>query len=294
MQSQTISLVREDDDKDQRVKEVYRDIKESLRIPFVNIIFQAYAAVPRFLDFVWRRLRPSMLAVRFVDDAARIGAMADRGVESWPISNHAAQLRARNLGEADVRKMREIADLFHQVDPRLLIIAHGVRLALSGEEVGGVGSFGPRSDEDKERVGTDFRGVNVQKTDDNEAPLRVRTIFEEIKTATGAPVLATDYRAMASWPDWLEVWWKDCKAALRDPRYAALREELGDAARRLARSLPHHLNLSADLLDGYGVDASERTRIAAVNRAFCDLLPGLIVNMAVARRGLGAPPDSQR
>ncbi|MBC5825718.1 MAG: hypothetical protein GIW99_05790 [Candidatus Eremiobacteraeota bacterium] len=292
MQGQTIALVREEDDKDQRVKEVYRDIKESLRIPFVNVLFQAYAAVPRFLDFTWRRLRPSMLSLRFVDQATSIGSLADRGVGVWNIADHAAELRARNIGEADIRKMREIVDLFHQVDPRLLVIAVAVRLALAGEEVGGAGSSGPPSDEDKEKVGTDFRGINVSKTDERDAPLRVRTILEEIKTSAGLPFVNNDYRAMAAWPDWLEVWWRDCRPVMCDDRYWGLCRELTEAAHQAALMLPHQLNLASDLLDQYGVSAQERQRVAAVNLVFCETLPGLILNMAIARRGLAARPQN--
>ncbi len=284
---QMIPLVRENDEKDDRVKEVYRDIKESLRIPLVNVIFQAYATVPRFLDFTWRRLRPNMLALPFVEQASKIGTLADHGVTTWQISDHAAELRSRNIGEADLRKMREIVELFHQVDPRLLIIALAVQLALAGEEVGGTGSHGPPPDDDKGRIGADFRGMTVHMADEKEAPLRVRTIYDEIKTLTGLPFINTDYRAMGAWPDWLEVWWKDCKLVQQDARYTALCEDLREAATEAAVLLPHQLNLSHDLLEQYRVNAGDRRRLAEVNRVFCKLLPGLVVNMAIARRGLG-------
>ena len=54
----SVTLVREADASDDRIKEVYRDIKESLRVSLVDVMFQAYASNPKFLDYAWRRLRP--------------------------------------------------------------------------------------------------------------------------------------------------------------------------------------------------------------------------------------------
>jgi hypothetical protein len=169
----------------------------------------------------------------------------------------------------------------------LLIIAHAVNLALAGEEVGGAGSSGPPPNEDMNKIGTDFRGVSIQFVDEREAPLRVRTIYEEIKSAGGVPFVLNDYRAMGAWPDWLEIWWKDCKPVLRAPQYTTICEKLESAATQAAVLIPHQLNLAHALLDQYGVNIDERRRMAEVNRLFCRLLPGLIVNIALARRGLG-------
>src|SRR5579864_6804400 len=219
---QTIGLVRENDVADEHVRETYRDVKESLRLPLVDVMFQAYATVPRFLEFTWRRLRPSVLAMPFIERAAEIGAHADRGTSAWSIGDHAGELRARNVSEADLRKMRELADMFHQVNPKLAVIAQAVRLALAGEAIGGGGSTGPPLPFDRERTPHDFRGIPVQLAEEREAPLRVRTIYEEIKSATGVGFLETEYRAMGAFPDWLEVFWNDCKPLLRKPEFSKL------------------------------------------------------------------------
>lgn len=288
--SVTVRFVRENEVDDERVREAFRNVKASLRMPVVNGIFQAYATSPRFLDVVWRRLRPSLLAVSFVERSRRLAALAESGIAGWPISDHAALLHARNLGEGDLRRMRDVADLFRQVNPKLLIVALAVDGALAGETVGGVGSPGPRHPGDSDDIGYDYRTLALPAVEEGEAPLRVRTIFEDLKAVTGAPFVAGDYRAMATSPDWLEVWWRDCKPAISDPRYAALCRAIMDEAMSAANELPYRLTLSQALLAGNDVDAAERARIAAVNKVFCDMLPGLIVNTAIARKGLGPQP----
>jgi hypothetical protein len=285
-----VRFVRENEVEDERVREAFRNVKASLRMPIVNGLFQAYASSPRFLDVVWRRLRPSLLAASFVDRSRRIGALAENGIATWPIADHAALLHARNLSEADLRRMREIADLFRQVNPKLLIVALAVDGALAGETVGGVGSPGPRHPGDSDDIGYDYRTLVMPAVEEGEAPLRVRTIFEDLKAVTGNPFVNGDYRAMATSPDWLEVWWRDCKPAIADPRYAALCRAVLDESMAAANELPYKLTLSQALLAANDVDAAERARLSAVNKIFCDMLPGLIVNTTIARKGLGPQP----
>ncbi|HEV2038015.1 MAG TPA: halocarboxylic acid dehydrogenase DehI family protein, partial [Candidatus Eremiobacteraceae bacterium] len=61
----SIPLIRESEATDERAREAFRDIKSALRVPIVNLIFQAWAAYPKFLDVTWRRLRPSVLTIEF-------------------------------------------------------------------------------------------------------------------------------------------------------------------------------------------------------------------------------------
>ena len=275
-----VPLVREPDASDERVKEAYRDIKESLRVSLVDAMFQAYAVDPKFLDYTWRRLRPSMLAPPFLEHARKLSEIADEGVESWQISDHAAALHARNYGENDVRKLREIVELFHTVYPKLAIIANAVRFALAGEPVGGGGVPHPAEYADKDRLVRDFRGLQIPLADEREAPLRVRTAFEDIQRQSGSAFLGSEHRAMGAYPDWLEVFWSDTRPLFADVRRRELTNKIDRAAADAARQLPYPLYMNAG-------DFEEMRR---VNDFFCAITPGLVVDAAIARKGLGPDP----
>jgi uncharacterized protein YbdZ (MbtH family) len=277
-----ITLVREGDAEDERVKEVYRDIKESLRVSLVDAMFQAYAAMPKFLDYAWRRLRPSMLAQPFVEQSRNLGELADAGIEGWPISDHAAALHSRNYGESDLRKLREIVELFHTENPKLLIISNALRVALTGEPIGGMGVPHPPNHVDRDKLVRDFRGLHVPMAIEGEAPLRVRNTFEEIQRGTGLPFVSTQHRAMGAYPDWLDVFWTDVRPLLTDARRRELSARIDRASRDAARQLPYPLHIRAD----------EFPEIGRINDAFCTLLPGLMIDSAIARRGLGPEPQS--
>ena len=278
----TIPFVREPDAADDRVREAFRDFKESLRVSFVDSMFQAYAATPHFIDYAWRRLRPSMSSSPFVEQGRRIADLADKGVAEWTISDHAAELHARNYGDADLRKLREIVEMFHGVLPKLAIVAQALHIALGGEPVGGGGVSHPPRHDDRDRLVTDFRGLQVPLADEREAPLRVRTIFEEMQRATGLSFLSTAHRALGAYPDWLEVFWSDTKPLLADVRRRDLCNRVDAAAHEAALQLPYPLYLPQDEFDA----------MVPVNDVFRSLLPGLIVDIAIARRGLGPEPSA--
>ncbi|MBV8366771.1 MAG: hypothetical protein JO194_09790 [Candidatus Eremiobacteraeota bacterium] len=284
----SIVLVREPDAVDERVREAYRDIKASLRVPVVSSLFQAYAVVPRFLDYTWRRLRPNVLAKPFVEQARALGEQAQRETATWPLNDHVAALRARNVGEGDIVRVRETAEMLVDVDPKLLVIAHAVRLAMSGARIGGGGVGAHQFSGDEERLARDYRGLSVAIIEERDAPLRVRTVYEEIKAQSGAQFVSGEYRVMGAFPDWLEVWWSDMKAAMQAARFETACRELDDAATEAARRLPYTLNLRDDALMRVEVSADERARIARANETFCRMLPSIVLGTALAQRALHA------
>lgn len=283
---QAISLTRESEATDERVREAFRDIKGALRVSVVSDIFQAWAAFPKFLEVVWRRMRPSVLTSQFAALASSIDAKVRAGAEDWAVGDHAASLRARAAGESDIARMREIVELFAQLDPKLMILASAVSVALTGASVGGGGTKGPHRDDERERP-REFRGARFGLVEERDAPPRVRSIYDDIKATLGLPFVATEYRAMATYPDWLEIWWKDCKPRLQEPRYRSLCDTIARAGTYAAGALPHQLFFSAQLLESSDIVDAKRDELRRVSTAFEQLLPGLIVNAEIARRGLG-------
>ena len=282
----SVMLVREADAVDERVREAYRDIKASLRVPMVASLFQAYASVPRFLDYTWRRLRPNAFSKPFVDRAAALGQSTERSVAAWPIADHLAELRARNVSQGDIARLREVAAMLVDMDPKVAIIAAAVRLAMAGVIVGGGGTGAPQPDADAERLAQDYRGLSLAVIEERDAPLRVRAVYDELKRATAAPFVSGEFRAMGAFPDWLEVWWRDMRACVQSPRFATLCREIEEAASDAARHMPYSLDLRDESLARAQINAEERARMMNVNDALCAMLPAVVIGSALAHRGL--------
>ncbi len=122
--------------------------------------------------------------------------------------------------------------------------------------------------------------------EERDAPPRVRAIYEDMRATLHLPFIETEYKAMASYPDWLEVWWKDCKPKVSDPRYERLTRAIASAANETSKSLPHGLFMSVDLLERSDIDEGKRKELKRVTGTFVRLLPGLMINVEIARRGL--------
>jgi hypothetical protein len=281
-----IPLVRESEATDERAREAFRDIKSTMRIPVIALLFQSWAAYPKFLDVTWRRLRPSVLSEEFGTLAHALETHVRDGVQSWPVADHAAGLRARAVSEAEIARMREIVELFSTVNPKLAIVAAAVDASLRGRPVGGVGTKGPHRERERAPL-QEFRGVRFSLVEERDAPPRVRAIYDDMKTTLGLPFIETEYRAMASYPDWLEVWWRDCKPLSSDQRYQLLGAELARAASHSATQLPHRLQLKENLLEASDIDETRREELRRGTAIFGQTLPGLMINVEIARRGLG-------
>lgn len=280
-----IPLIRESEATDERAREAFRDIKSTMRIPVIALLFQSWAAYPKFLDVTWRRLRPSVLSQEFGTLADRLETHVRDGVQSWAIRDHAAALRLRAVSEAEIARMREIIELFSKVNPKLAVVAAAVATSLRGLPVGGVGTKGPHRDRERPPL-QEFRGVRFSLVEERDAPPRVRAIYDDMKATLASPFIETEYRAMASYPDWLEVWWRDCKPLVKDQRYQSLGTELAREATESAARLPHRLQLSDALLESSDVDEARRGELRRATAIFGQTLPGLMINVEIARRGL--------
>ena len=55
-----------------RTLEIYQEIKTALGLPLVNVIFQAYGVYPRFLELMWKTMRPAVETQDFFRFADRL------------------------------------------------------------------------------------------------------------------------------------------------------------------------------------------------------------------------------
>ncbi|MDQ4105828.1 MAG: halocarboxylic acid dehydrogenase DehI family protein, partial [Actinomycetota bacterium] len=53
------------DDARENVAAVYADVRNRLRVPFVNFLFRALANYPAYLEFAWGRIAPYLLSADF-------------------------------------------------------------------------------------------------------------------------------------------------------------------------------------------------------------------------------------
>src|SRR5947207_6859293 len=68
-----LHLVREAE-ADGRTLTIFEEIKQALGIPYVNMMFQAFASFPEFFELFWQTLKPVLATREFFAFSERIGA----------------------------------------------------------------------------------------------------------------------------------------------------------------------------------------------------------------------------
>lgn len=112
------------------IERVYHEIRQTLRVTGVNLNFRTWATHAEFLPLVWDAFRPNAETRAFEHAADDIRAQAARAAESLGPLNASS---AASLGASQAFRVRASLDLYHDVNPKLLVLTSAARLALAGE-----------------------------------------------------------------------------------------------------------------------------------------------------------------
>lgn len=259
---------------------IYHEIRQSLRVTGVNLIFRTWAANEPFLSAMWEELQPNVETRAFEEAADRIRAEAVRAALRL---DRLGAWEACDLGESQRWQLRRALDLYHYVNPKLLVLACAVGRALRGEAVGGAGGS-------TERIlrgppaGMPPMEMVAERPDDR----RLRRLFRDIVHTLGLSHINSDYRTMALWPDYLEEAWSRLSPIVRAGEYRSEAFALRQSAMQLARGLPFPVELPRDVLERMGEDPDE---LLETTEKFEHLLPPLILNVALCAVDASADPQ---
>lgn len=262
-----------------RTHEIYEEIKSALGVPHVNLIFQAYGACPRFLEFMWTMMRPVVETQEFFDTANRLGAEAYTCTHNYfSVPDLCQEIREIHFSNGAQHELTGVVDLFHYNNPLLLLIA-AVQMQ-SFED----GPSHPR----RANAGAThpvFTERPIRITEDA-APPPIRRIYEDMKRTLGVPYINTDYQSFARWPDFLSVYWNALKPALTSPLYSESKHAIRESALAHAGEMPNAPQLSIDQAQEFGIDHAEMTVATHITEEFLDTLSGLLLNVAFAKISL--------
>jgi hypothetical protein len=187
------------------IERVYHEIRQVLRVNGVNLNFRTWAGYGGFLPLMWDAIRPNAETRVFEDAADRIRAEAVEKAAALGKLN--ANTRV-TLGESQIYQIKKALDLYHYINPKLLLLTSAVRLALSGQAFGQ--SAGGDAVELIER-GIPAKMYPMEMVSDEPDEELVKQTFEDIKRTLSLPSVNSDYRTLALWPDYLAAAWSELK-----------------------------------------------------------------------------------
>ena len=174
-------------------------------------------------------------------------------------------------------ELTDVVELFNYNNPLLLLLASAQMQAFD-KVVGRVSQVHPA-----------LHPVYKQKpvlVEEESAPSATKKIFEDIKRTLAVPVVNTDYRALARWPDFLHDYWAVLKGVAQSPLYKEHCQALRASAMALVQEFPQPFELTVAQLQDAGLSDEEVEAAVRITEVFVRLLSGLVLNLAVAKIGL--------
>ena len=257
----------------------YADMKQVFQVPWMGVVTMAFSHYPHFFDALWQGLRPLAQSKPFVDACARLRSDTETRAQALNPGQIMRRLQTCGYAPREIDQIRASIEVFSHGNFPYLLTATAARRLLEGYELGSPGSA-PRYDgRHAPQADVPFILMEMHHADQD-----TRTVYQDIKSSLGLPFVNTDYRALARWPSYFALAWRDLKPHINSSEHAAICMQIHQHADRLmADELPNPGSLTAAAL----CDAAKRDgnldEILQVARLFQWLLPGLVTNVAFFR-----------
>jgi len=262
-----------------RVGEILAEVRQALGAPYAGLVFRAYGAYPKFLEMFWSRVQPAVADAKFFALADRLRATAYTRVYSYftvpDLCMRAEQMR---LSPGARQELGTTVDLLYYYNPLQLLLS-AVALQAFDKPIGRTPSAPAPA------THPEFR-VHPVLVDEAAATPRVARIYDEVKRTFGAPIVNTDFRALARFPDFLEDYWAVLRPLTESPIYSESLFGVQDAALGLAREFPAEVNLTKERLEKAGIDDDSIGAVVRATELFMKILSSSLLNLALAKIGL--------
>jgi hypothetical protein len=262
-----------------RIRPIYEDIQQVLRVPFVNFIFRTLANYPDYLESAWQDLRPSLRSRAFEQaaDEIRVEGLLDRVPNASEVAWE---------GLADLEQIRPFNDTIHYVLPKLLLIATAWHEGLRG---GGTGTDAG----DGIPAGVAEGTTKIPMVDPKSATGRVKELFQDIRERHRHPGVASYYRALGHWPEFLGTAWERIRPIVGSPEYDERKSRVVARAEMELRNV-----LGAGATGGGGanrIPQESMEEVRAILSVFrYRLIPDLLLDVSLIKAMLDGPEAARR
>jgi hypothetical protein len=214
--------------------EMYEDIHNTLRVPWVAFAIRVMSQFPRFIPETWAALKPQ-ISTRYAEDGADLVRL--NAIVSGPaMPNPTPKLKRLGWSDGKIEQLKAALDLLNYGNPKYLILITALNEAWHGRDAGGKNAGSLRG-RDAELIPYGLpEGVNkFDLIDLDAAPERTQLILRNIRDAFLHHGPASDYRVLGAWPDYLEIAYKDSLAPV------ALTPEYDETTRRIRKIARDHV-----------------------------------------------------
>ena len=263
---------------DERTRAILHEISEALGVPHVNLVFLAYAAHPQFLEMHWRAAKPLLETRQFFSLAERLRAEAYTRMHNYfSIPDLCARMTDLSFSAGARHELTDVVELFNYNNTPLLLLM-AAQMQAFDKAIGGQGDIAEASH-------PVFKEKPVL-VEEETAPAPTRRIYDDMKRTLCTPVVNTDFRAMARWPDFLRDYWAALKILVQSPLYKETCQAIRISALGLTQELPRPFELTVAQLQDAGLNDADVEAVVRLTELFLKVLSMQVLNIAVAKIGL--------
>lgn len=264
------------------IERVYHEIKQVLRVTGVDLTFRTWAAMGHWLPVMWDAMRPNAESRAFEHAADLVRADAMRLAENLGPLGAAAALV--NFGESRAWQLMKSIELYHFLDPKLLVFTAAVRRALDEGPIAGTNEATEGAELLSPRLPRRMLPMEMQAEQPHHS--RLADIFAQIRHTFSLEHLPGNYRTLGLWPDYLEAVWQRLEPLVAHMPFREAAEEVRQMARSMARTLPHPIALSYGRVALIGEDPE---KIFETTVRLEERLAPLVLVMALLKRDWRPP-----
>jgi hypothetical protein len=257
-----------------------REIAEAFRSPVAPELFELLRdEAPSYLAHVWPILATSIDTAGFLDSALYMADMAlDACEEVYQPVLAREGFVAAGVAPHELHSVEAVLDVFHYLEPQALLAGAALAEAFERPSVGGQGRPTPREPREREQrhlttaVPLAEPGVSVLPQ------------LAELLQVSEVPAL---YRAVASWPRYLEAAWAELQHLGAYPDFRRRGRGLYYYALSGSRFLAEPLEANADVLRVSGVSDAEIEVARGIVDAAVPTLATMMMHCTAMRLALG-------
>lgn len=267
---------------------LFLDIKRTMRVPIVNLLYRVWAGAGGALSLLWSTTRSNLQTIDFENkaDSLRSEAVEELCYDIM-VPSHRSHLHELGWSNVQVEQLQRELDVFHYINPKLLLHCALLRRAL--------GLWGYRGS--NQPLGQMEPGIppampkEIAMVDPPSADPKVRQMLDEIRSRLKLPAVNSDYHALAKWPDYLHLAWADFRQYQGSPYYREHQKRLQHYSEDLVNGLPYSVRITSEDARSHGLTRNQLTEFV---EPFLELLPGLILNFAFWKIALDGADQAKR
>ncbi|MXZ46256.1 MAG: hypothetical protein F4Z08_04570 [Chloroflexi bacterium] len=256
------------------------EIAAGLRTSLVPSVVRQLADIEGFLPAIWPQLAPSVDTAGFLGSALYMADMALDAVEEVydePTLSRESLL-AGALSEADLEQVIAVLDVFHWLQPQLLLLLAALAEAHEAPSVGGQGRPEPREPSEREQA--------HQATPVELAPPDAG-LLPEVPAELQLDAPPDLYRAIAVWPGYFEAVWDELQHLVAYPLFRQRGRALYFYARSSSRFLAVPLRADEAALREAGMRPYAISEARAIVERALPAVATMMMHCTAMRAGLG-------